>query len=68
MSSIKIRWWLDSQEEKWAGIEKLALKYAPLDSRENREQVILKEFPPLCVLEMRIEHLTGKQSIELVGK
>lgn len=59
---------LDSQEEKWAGIEKLALKYAPLDSRENREQAILKEFPPLCVLEMRIEHLTGKQSIELVGK
>ncbi|MDD2956850.1 MAG: pyridoxamine 5'-phosphate oxidase family protein [Oscillospiraceae bacterium] len=57
---------LEEEQEKWAAIEKLAKKYAPMDSKEGRDQAILKDYKPLCMLEMRIEHMTGKQSIELM--
>ncbi len=57
---------LEEEQEKWQAIEKLAKKYAPLDSKEGRDRAILKDYKPLLMLEMRIEHMTGKQSIELV--
>ena len=46
--------------------EKLAVKYAPADSRENRDSAIDREWAPLCMLEMEVEHLSGKEAIELV--
>ena len=52
--------------EKRSAIEKLALKYSPDDTDENREKAIEREWKPLCMLEMEIEHLSGKQAIELV--
>lgn len=56
---------VESQQEKREAIEKLALKYAPNDSAENRQKTIDKEWEPLCMLEMAIEHMTGKEAIEL---
>lgn len=57
---------LEDDGEKRVAINKLALKYAPEDSAENRSQAIDREWIPLCMLEMTIEHLSGKQAIELV--
>ena len=52
---------LDEPREKRSAIEKLAVKYAPADSREHREAYIEKDWAPLCMLEMTIDHLTGKE-------
>ena len=56
---------LEEEEEKRAAIEKLARKYHPLDTAANRESYIEKEWAPLCMLEMTVEHMTGKEAIEL---
>lgn len=55
----------EDDTEKRSAIEKLALKYSPDDTDENREKAIEREWNPLCILEMEIEHLSGKQAIEL---
>lgn len=57
---------LENPAEKRAAIELLAEKYAPGDSAEHRNAAIDREFAPLCMLEMRAEHITGKAAIELV--
>lgn len=56
---------LEEDGEKWTAIEKLALKYAPDDTLENRKEAIEKEWKPLCTLEMVPEHISGKEAIEL---
>ena len=57
---------LKTAAEKTAAAEKIALKYAP-DSM-TAGQLIAKEMPMLCVLELSIEHMSGKQAVELVKK
>ena len=57
---------LEDDSEKRTAIEKLVIKYAPEDSTERRGQMIDREWEPLCMLEMTIEHMTGKEAIELV--
>lgn len=59
---------LEDEKEKMDSIEKLALKYHPTDNAHHREAAIQKEWKPLCVLEMSIEHMTGKEAIELVKR
>ena len=59
---------LEDGGEKRAAIEALSLKYAPKEPREHLDQVIEKEWAPLCILEMTVEHLSGKQANELVPK
>ena len=59
---------LEEESEKHAAIEKLAIKYAPNDSEENRQKAITREWSSLCVLKMTCEHLSGKESIELVNQ
>ena len=56
---------LEDAAAKRAAIEKLALKYAACDSAENRRRAIDDYWDTLCMLEMRIEHLTGKCAREL---
>ena len=56
---------MEEDGEKRAAIEKLALKYAPDDRIENRQEAIEKEWKPLCTLEMIPEHISGKEAIEL---
>ena len=43
-----------------------ATKYHPHDSIENREKVIKREWRPLCMFVLEIEHMTGKETIELI--
>ena len=57
---------LEDDGEKRAAVEKLAEKYFPTDTPEHREQIIRRDWPPLCILEMTVEHLSGKQAVELV--
>ena len=57
---------LENDKEKRAAIEALARKYAPEDSGENRAAAIDREWSPLCMLEMSIDHLSGKEAIGLV--
>ena len=57
---------IEDDREKRAAIEKLAIKYAPEDTAANRDDAISREWKPLCMLEMKIDHITGKEAIELV--
>lgn len=59
---------LTDDNEKRASIEKLAVKYAPMDTETGRRDAIEREWKPLCMLEMSIEHMTGKEAIELVKR
>lgn len=57
---------IEEDEEKRAAIEKLAIKYAPEDTAAHRDHAISREWKPLCMLEMTVDHVTGKEAIELV--
>lgn len=57
---------IKDDHQKREAIEKLALKYAPDQSESQRNAEIVRERKPLCLLEMDIEHLSGKEAIELV--
>ncbi|MDE7270931.1 MAG: pyridoxamine 5'-phosphate oxidase family protein [Acetatifactor sp.] len=57
---------LQDEAEKLAAIEKLAVKYAPEDSAQHRNKAIEQEWEAFCILEMTIEHMTGKEAIELI--
>ncbi len=56
---------LETDTEKRVAIEQLAEKYMP-DLKEGRLQEIDREFSRLCMLELTIDHMTGKEAIELV--
>lgn len=57
---------LEDEIEIKEAIEKLAVKYHPKDNETNRNQTIIKEWNLLCMIEFSIEHITGKEAIELV--
>ena len=57
---------LTDDGEKRAAVDRLARKYHPADSQENRDKYIDSEWAPLCMLEMTVEHLSGKQATELL--
>ena len=38
------------------------------DTEENRKRAIEREWKQLCMLEMNIDHMSGKEAIELVKK
>lgn len=59
---------LEDDAEKRAAIEKLALKYAPQDTEEGRKRAIEGEWKAFCMLEMSVEHMSGKEARELAGK
>ena len=56
---------LEDEREKREAIEKLAVKYAPEADAAGRERAIAREWKPLCMLEMMIDHMTGKEAVEL---
>lgn len=56
---------LREKTEKRTAIERLALKYAPEDTAENRWKTIEREWNILCMLEMTPEHISGKESRKL---
>lgn len=57
---------LEDEAKKWNAMERLSLKYAPEDSPERRRGAIEKDWAPLCVLELSVAHMSGKEAIELV--
>lgn len=57
---------LEQESEIRNAIEKLAVKYYPEDSKTNRDRVIEREYSALCMVRIEIEHMTGKEAIELV--
>ena len=59
---------LQSENEIRQAIEKLAIKYHPKDDEVNRNQEIEREWKPLCMIELSIEHMTGKEAIETAKK
>ena len=56
---------LEQEREIRSAIEKLAVKYHPADSRDHRDAEIEKSFHAMCMVKIEIEHITGKESIEL---
>ena len=56
---------LEDESEKRTAIEVLTRRYAP-HLEKDMHQVIEKHFHRMHILELEIEHLTGKESIELV--
>lgn len=59
---------LEDDDEKQHAIETLAIKYSPDESIQNRQEQIKKFWKALCLLELDIKDITGKQAIELVDK
>ena len=59
---------LEGDREKREAVEKLAIKYAPDDTVSKRQEAIDHSWAPLCMLEMTIEHMTGKEAIELAKR
>ena len=57
---------MEEEEEIYRAIEMLAKKYAPDDTKENRDMMIEKELSALCMVEIEIKHMTGKEAIELI--
>lgn len=57
---------LSDDGEKMEALRKQGKKYAPDDTEANLAKYIDKEWAPVCVLEMTVDHLSGKEAIEFV--
>lgn len=57
---------LEDEGEKRAALESLAARYTP-DDEPGRLQEIDKSFKQVCMVELSIDHMTGKEAIELVN-
>ena len=56
---------VDREDEFRSAIEKLAAKYYPNDSKDNRNSVIENEGKRMNMVKIQIEHMSGKEAIEL---
>lgn len=56
---------IESGEERQAAINKLITRYSPNESSENIQKEI-NTASQFYIMEMSIEHMTGKEAIELV--
>ena len=56
---------LEDEMEKREAIEILAKKYSP-DDLQGRQKEIDKGLPAVCLVEIQIDHISGKEAIELV--
>ena len=56
---------LEDESEKRAAIELLARKYHPADTQKHRPDTISEAWSRMCLLELDIEHMTGKAAREL---
>lgn len=57
---------IEEETEKKSALETLAIKFAPDQDKELRSQLIEKDLKHVCLIEISIEHMTGKEAIELV--
>lgn len=63
--SARSGWWR-TPEEKQNALLLLARRYAPEQSQTDHQREIDRFFSNLCIAELTIQHLTGKEAIELV--
>lgn len=56
---------IEDEKEVRESIEKLAIKYHPKDSEENRNREIYRAWDSFSIIEFSIEHMTGKKAREL---
>lgn len=56
---------VEDEAEKRAILERIAEKYAPGDL-VGREHEIKKTWAAVCVMQLEIEHLTGKASMQII--
>lgn len=59
---------IEDEVYKREAIELLAKKYNPTDVDSHREAEIEKTWKALCMLEMKIDHLSGKEAKELMSQ
>ena len=59
---------VEDEAEKREMIEKLAVRYAPDLAASLIEKEIEKTWRALALVELKIEHMSGKEAIELVNK
>lgn len=52
--------------EMQEAVEKLSVKYHPHDTEENRMHMIKAEWGRLCMMELSIEHISGKAAKEII--
>lgn len=57
---------LQSNDEIVRSLGLLAEKYHPTDTEENRREQVTRELNHLCMVEIEIEHLSGKEAKELM--
>ena len=57
---------LENEEEKRKAIEILAARYSPDQEEVHRMQAIDNEFNIVRMIELTIDHISGKEAIELV--
>lgn len=57
---------LEDEQEKRRAIEKLAVRFYPEDSTTNRNRAIDEVWKSFCMLELSVEHMTGKSAMEFV--
>ena len=56
---------IEDEKEVRESIEKLAIKYHPKDSEENRNREIYRAWDSFSMIEFSVEHMTGKKAREL---
>lgn len=56
---------LSDEREKRKALELLAARYSPMEE-EGREEEINRSFRQVTMVEIAVEHMTGKEAIELV--
>ncbi len=59
---------LETREEIMPAIRMLADRYSPDESDEKKSAEIDREFAGLAMLELTVEHMTGKEAAELMRK
>ena len=57
---------LEEEAEIKKAVEALALKYHPNGEKAGRQREIEKFWETLCMMELSIEHICGKQGLELL--
>lgn len=57
---------LETEEEKRSAIHKLAVKYFPTDTLDHRQEAIDKDYDPMAMMALTVEHMTGKEALGLM--
>lgn len=57
---------VDDPDEFWDAARKLGMRFAPNDSPENLRHIIENSLTRMLMLDMEIEHITGKAARELI--